>query len=127
MEPQEKISGSGINESPENSEKTICIQIPEGWMEESNGQAAICRECLNHLSNEQAKLEEARDWSPGDSEAYEALESYCLALHSVLETLQYYKERESILAGIVGEEKLHEADMAWYRQKTSAIRERLGI
>ena len=91
------------------------------------GQEDRCWECIDYLDGRKAEILEAGTNDHGDAEEYENLDAYCSAISSVLQTLSYYKERDAVLAEMIGREKLQEADQKWYSLKTAIISEKLGI
>ena len=87
----------------------------------------LCRECIEFLCKQKDALEEKETWSEEDSDLYESLESYCRAIHSALETIDFYEQMKAIVEIRLSPEEVKDMEHAWLHLKMAETNERLGF
>lgn len=86
-----------------------------------------CWRCLEYLCKEKESLLKDEQWDESRSQLYEELEEYCRAIHDALETIEYYEGCSAIVKAKEGADYIKSIGMEWFKAKTAAINEKLGI
>ncbi len=87
----------------------------------------LCRECIEFLCKQKDALEEKEAWSEEDSDMYESLEAYCRAIHSALETIDFYEQMKAIVELRFSPEVVKDMEHSWLQLKMAETNERLGF